>query len=607
MIGDNFRFLGLHDLNKKHIGIGTPDDDVINGTDGNDTIFALRGNDEIYAAAGNDTVFGNRGNDLIDGGTGNDSLFGNKGNDGLAGRDGKDFLVGDGGRDFMVGGPGDDTLDGGRDSDTFVFRVGMNKDRVLHFGSEDRLDLRDFGLASPQDVLNAFHQVGHDAVLDLGNGDKVILDHYSVAKLTGAQLITSDLQQGPSSSQTPYIVDLDPHISFTSVLTTGDSPSGSTYQMVGIPDGLGAFDNGDGTFTLLMNHELGVTSGAVHAHGAAGAFVSAWTIDKTSLKVIEGHDLIQHVHLYDTATNSFYDPVADGNPATTPAVFSRFCSADLADPNAFYNPETGLGYNGGRIYLNGEEDGPPFGAPGRAFAHFVSGPQEGNTYELPWLGKLAHENVVASPYTGDATVVATMDDTSPLGQVYFYVGHKQKTGSDLDKAGLTGGDFFGVKVDEMLTETTAANPLGGDDQSAFSLYNFHNVANLSGADLETQGVNNVTDFLRPEDGAWDTTDPDRFYFVTTDAFNQPSRLWALDFTDASHPELGGTIKLLLNGTEGQNMLDNLTVNKQGHVIMQEDIGNNVPLGKIWDYDPVTDKLTLLAQHDPDRFDPNNVG
>ena len=31
--------------------------------------------------------------------------------------------------------------------------------------------------------------------------------------------------------------------------------------MVGIPDGLGAFDNGDGTFTVLMNHELGNTQG----------------------------------------------------------------------------------------------------------------------------------------------------------------------------------------------------------------------------------------------------------------------------------------------------------------------------------------------------------
>ncbi len=46
------------------------------------------------------------------------------------------------------------------------------------------------------------------------------------------------------------------------ILTVGDSVNTkldgvSPYRMVGIPDGLGAYDNGDGTFTVLMNHELG--------------------------------------------------------------------------------------------------------------------------------------------------------------------------------------------------------------------------------------------------------------------------------------------------------------------------------------------------------------
>ena len=33
-------------------------------------------------------------------------------------------------------------------------------------------------------------------------------------------------------------------------------PNIGGYRMVGIPDGLGAYDNGNGTFTLLMNHEI---------------------------------------------------------------------------------------------------------------------------------------------------------------------------------------------------------------------------------------------------------------------------------------------------------------------------------------------------------------
>ena len=52
-------------------------------------------------------------------------------------------------------------------------------------------------------------------------------------------------QQGPSSSQSPYLVRTVPGVVTKSILTTGDSVGG--YRMAGIPDGLGAFDNGNGT------------------------------------------------------------------------------------------------------------------------------------------------------------------------------------------------------------------------------------------------------------------------------------------------------------------------------------------------------------------------
>src|SRR5262245_31743582 len=105
---------------------------------------------------------------------------------------------------------------------------------------------------------------------------------------------------GPSSSQSPYIVRSQPGVVTKAILTVGDSvnlkPDGVTpYRMVGIPDGLGAFDNGDGTFTLLMNHELGNTVGVTRAHGAKGAFVSKWIIRTSDLTVLNGEDLIQNV------------------------------------------------------------------------------------------------------------------------------------------------------------------------------------------------------------------------------------------------------------------------------------------------------------------------
>jgi hypothetical protein len=206
--------------------------------------------------------------------------------------------------------------------------------------------------------------------------------------------------------------------------------------------------------------------------------------------------------------------------------------------------------------------------------------------------------------------VALTDDSSP-GQVYFYVGDKKAAapGLDaLDMAGLTGGTFYGLKVTELdgadNNNESNGTTLGGDFQSAFTLESLGDVSAMTGAQIQAASeAAEVTEFLRPEDGQWSTIDPDIFYFVTTNGFGQPSRLYAAEFNDASNPTAGGTIKMLLDGTEGQQMLDNMTVTKDGMILLQEDPGSNNHLAKIWQYDPATDALTLLAQHDPDRFDP----
>ena len=129
--------------------------------------------------------------------------------------------------------------------------------------------------------------------------------------------------------------------------------------------------------------------------------MSQWVIDKTTLQVQSGHDLIQHVFV---AADGFSvdHSAANGNGIT----FSRFCSADLADASAFYNAASGLGYNEGRLFLDGEESG----VEGRPMAHIASGPDAGKSYELAALGNMAYENLLANPHTGDKTVVAVTDD-----------------------------------------------------------------------------------------------------------------------------------------------------------------------------------------------------
>lgn len=393
--------------------------------------------------------------------------------------------------------------------------------------------------------------------------------------------------QGPSSSSAPYLVPAAPGVTFTSILTAGDKIGG--YTACGTMDGLGAYDNGNGTFSLVMHHEFGSTSGAARAHGEKGSFVSKWVINKSNLTVISGKDLIKTVKLWN---GTGYDTYTSANSNSNLA-FNRFCSADLPMPTAFYNSKTGLGTKE-RIYLGGEESG----SEGRAFGHIITGPNEGTSYQLPYLGRFSWENAVANPNENDKTIVAGTDDATP-GQVYFYIGTKKTTGTEIEKAGLTGGKLYGVAVTGLSTEVNGSIPA---DNTAFTLVDLGDVSALTGADLNTQSNNKgVTTFLRPEDGSWDPANPRDFYFATTNAFSSPSRLWRLRFNDAANPEKGGSISALLDGTEGPKMMDNLTVDNYGHVIIQEDPGNNAHIAKIWQYDIATDKITQIGEHDATRF------
>jgi hypothetical protein len=387
-----------------------------------------------------------------------------------------------------------------------------------------------------------------------------------------------------TSSQSPYLVPVTTGAIAKAIITVGDSPNskpdGTPYRAVGLIDGLGAFDNGDGTFTVLANHEAGSTAGIMRAHGSKGAFVSRWTVRKSDLAVLKGEDLGTQVLTWNTTTSSYNAP---GTRA-----FARFCSADLPALSAFWDAATSTGFNG-RLFMNGEESG----NEGAAFAHGL----DGTIWELPRLGKFSWENSMAAPGAGLKTVVAGTDDSTP-GQVYVYVGTKTNAGSAVDKAGLTNGLLYGIKVTGFPNEDAAT----GIPTGAFTLEPLGNVENTTGAALESaSNTAGVTRFNRPEDGAWDPASPNDFYFVTTASFTGNSRLWRARFTDITNPTAGGTIEMLLSGNEGQKMMDNIGMDAKGHIMIVEDVGNNAHNGKVLRYDIATDTLTTVFQHDPNRF------
>jgi hypothetical protein len=400
---------------------------------------------------------------------------------------------------------------------------------------------------------------------------------------------------GPSSSASPYVLPLVPGVKFTSILSSGDNIGG--YQMAGVPDGMGAFDNCDGTFTLLMNHEILNTLGSIRAHGGKGAFVSKWIINKSNLQVISGSDLMQQVYFWNTATQT-----SNASP-TTGFAFHRFCSGDLPAVSAYYNSHSGLGTQA-HIYMHGEE-----GATGFQMGTVASGPDAGKAYVLGKFDLATNgsginavgnwENALANPFEQDKTVVIANSDGGTgimTNAVAVYVGTKTNTGSEVDKAGLTNGTLSFINVAgntvEIVNNTTRAT-------------------NITSGTAFTLNAATATTFSRPEDGVWNPLNPNQYFFVTTDQLDQTadgvgaqvgrSRLWRLNFTDIANPQLGGTIDLLLNGTEGYNMLDNMTADKSGHLILLEDVGNAPHNGKVWQYTIATNQLVKIAKHDPARF------
>lgn len=355
----------------------------------------------------------------------------------------------------------------------------------------------------------------------------------------------------------PYILPQSPGWEVRKLLNVGDAADNG-FRMAGAPDGLGAYANADGTFTLLMNHEIGADKGIVRKHGNKGAFISRWTIDVETLRVTSGTDLIERTE-----------------PENL--VFAKFCSADLAPLSALFDSSTGRGYHQ-RLFMNGEEKK----TGGRAFAHTL----DGTTYELADLGKIAWENALAQPLSGDTTAVIGLDDNYD-GLVLIHIGHKTSQGNPIQKAGLTGGKLFSIQVSD----------------GRFRLVELPDAASLDYKALKQLAIRlGITRFERPEDGAWDPLRPGVFWFAVTDRLGGQSQLNKLTFDDPDNLLSGGRFDVALHAREiGGEMFDNLTVDASGRVLVQEDSGDNPHLASIWLFDPETRAVRKIFQSDPARF------
>ncbi|MFC3052094.1 beta strand repeat-containing protein [Kordiimonas pumila] len=162
-------------------GLGDTGNDKVNGDSGDDTIGGGAGNDDLNGDDGDDLVWGGSGNDRVSGGTGDDLIYNG---------DGSDDITGGAGNDTLWAGAGDDVLTGGTGADTFVFGAVAGNDTITDFDvSEDSLSFMAItGFASAAEVIAAASEVDSSVLIDLGDGESILLSGLTLAELNTASM-----------------------------------------------------------------------------------------------------------------------------------------------------------------------------------------------------------------------------------------------------------------------------------------------------------------------------------------------------------------------------------------------------------------------------------
>ncbi len=412
---------------------------------------------------------------------------------------------------------------------------------------------------------------------------------------------------GPSTTTSPYVLPAADGVDITSLLTVNDDGAAADgYELVGIPDGIGARTNRRGEVVAYVNHELTADRGIERRHGQRGAFVSRLVIDPETGTVERGSDLLDPMvgfYDYQKPRKQRYGgkagPPEGAEEGTHTQAYQRFCSGSLTDAGQLWNEATGRG-TPQQFYFANEE----IGVEGRVFG--VN--RFGQAIQLPKLGLMSWENTLAAHNQSDTTLVMGNDDADP-GTVTAYVGTKRKSGTWANRAGLTDGRNHAVKIPGVTTDASFRETYDKGEPVPFNLQDIE--WEQSGGAQEAEGLaEEVMQFNRLEDGAFDPNNPNDYYFVTTDGgegsgVGGGGGLWKLRFADIENPQLGGTLTLLLDGTEDitLNKPDNMDIDRYGNLLIQEDPGGEDVLARIVAY-RISDGATgVVAEFDPERFAP----
>jgi len=447
-------------------------------------------------------------------------------------------------------------------------------------------------------------------------------NHLSISKLgaTCAVLALSiaSLQAQFLTPQQAYLVPTTgSDYVFTPIITAGESVQmtgqapGINFQLVGIPDGMGAVKNAAGNVELYCNHEFNNSQTSVPQIGGPtyrGAFVSKFILHPTSAGVISAGPAYTKVYQDDTL-------VGDIQTSLNPSVraFGRFCSGSLAGKESGFDRP---------IFIANEETGGPngaFDARGAQAVAVFDNNGVGEAHALSYLGFFPWENSLVMARRDALTVIMGMEDgpNTPDSQLYMYVGRKVRssTATVLQKNGLVNGKLY-VFRSTSAGMTTEGNFTAQGTSITGEWVEIPNANNLTDAQLEVAADALVGGpafgFVRTEDGSFDKNTPTKdFYFVSTGsgALNALGRAYHLRFSSTTNPLAPCTLTMLYNGdtvNAGSGDIafspDNIDTNGQRLMIQEDGTSQSRAAmtargrdGQIWSFDiPAGSPLTSAA-------------
>jgi hypothetical protein len=413
---------------------------------------------------------------------------------------------------------------------------------------------------------------------------------------------------GFKTSLADLIAPVKPGVTYEKIISVGDTLE-SGYMFEAIPDGISIRPKGQGTVDLFVNHETSTVpfpftpATGVGFNDFTNAMVSRLRLNQHSAGVLFGEYAIP-----------------------SEANYQRFCSNFLAGPEQGFEREllltneeaTDFVYRTGEAWPVTATDPRQAEQAGVVVAYDVKKQEYRTIYGM---GRHNHENSVAVPGYG-YPVVLSGDDTfsAPSSQLYMY------TAADADAVWNDEGSLWAFRSDVETINDYGDLTVGASVSGRFIPVP-RDIAVGDQTGLENwSNANNVFQFIRLEDIAYDRNTPNVVYLADTgepraapgpgsarmtrqgSTFRGPfpnGRLFRLEL-DPDDPLEVVSLSIAIDADAGGygnagviHQLDNLETTERS-VLIQEDPGSHnqgISYARIWRYDIATGVQEVVARVD----------